>query len=298
MISRLREIIRRHSIDIVHTYLGLPSFYGAVAGKLSHTKVIATIRIAGPRMRLSDPSERLAFLISDRIISNSKAGVDYYFRFFPGRQKTQVIYNGYDFSEFEIERHKTREDVGLPEGVRIIGHVANLTHLKDYPTFLRALAIVFEREEGCIAAIVGDGEKRKEYEELAKSLGIIERTLFLGHRRDVLDLVRFFDVCVLCSHPKFSEGLSNSIAEYLGMGKPVVATNVGGNKELITNGYNGFLVAPGKPEAVAEKILLLLRDSDLRAEMGERGRRFFRENLSLAKMVSRTQDVYRELVEA
>ena len=293
--ARIRSIIRDRGIAIVHAYLGLPGFYGAVAGKLAGARVITTIRIAGPRRKLSDVSERFAFLISDRIIANSRAGAEYYFRWLPGMGKTEIIYNGYDLSDFDPTPSKTRSALGLPPDGLLIGHVANLSCLKDYPTFLRALARVFAEEKECRAAIVGEGAKRADYEALAQSLGIDDKVLFLGHRRDVLDLVRNFDLCVLASHPAYSEGLSNSIAEYMGLAKPVVATRVGGNPELVKEGETGFLCPGGDDEAMAELILRLLRDGDLREQMGERGRDFFQSNLTLEKMVEDTQRVYEEL---
>lgn len=300
VISRVNRYIHANSIRIVHAYLGLPGFYGAVAGKLGGARVITTIRIAGPRRRPSDITERFAFLISDRIISNSRAGADYYFRRWPGRGKTEVIYNGYDLSDFPdggaSGGARSREQLGLPDRGLIIGHVANLSYLKDYPTFLKALATVFRDVPDSHAIIVGDGDRRSEYEALAGSLGIRERTHFLGHRRDVLDLVSHFDVGVLASHPDYSEGLSNSIAEYMGLGKPVVATDIGGNPELVDDGKTGLLCTAGDPGDMAEKLLVLLQDEGLRKGMGARGREFFLANLTLERMVSRTELVYEGLL--
>jgi glycosyltransferase involved in cell wall biosynthesis len=296
VILRIRSFIRDNSIHIVHAYLGLPGFYGSTAGKLAGSRVIATIRIAGPRRRPSDISERFAFLISDRIISNSRAGADYYFRRFPGRGKTEIIYNGYDLVDFENRQARTRAELGLPPGGLLIGHVANLSYLKDYPTFLKALASVFPEIPGSHAVILGDGDKRADYEAMAQSMGIQERTLFLGHRRDVLDIVSHFDVGVLASHPEYGEGLSNSISEYMGLGKPVVATDIGGNSELVDEGVTGLLCPAGDAEAMAEKLLILLRDASLRKSMGERGLRFFLANLTLERMVSETERVYTELL--
>jgi glycosyltransferase involved in cell wall biosynthesis len=293
---KIRALIRDRSVAVVHAYLGLPGFYGAVAGKLAGARVITTIRIAGPRRRPSDITERFAFLISDRIIANSRAGAEYYFRWFPGKGKTEIIYNGYDFSDFNPAPVRSRGDLGLPPDGLLIGHVANLTYLKDYPTFIRALSRVFQDEEGCRAVIVGDGARRGDYEALTESLGIRDRVFFLGHRRDVLDLVRNFDICVLASHPAYSEGLSNSIAEYMGFAKPVVATEVGGNPELVKDGETGLLCPGGDAGAMADRILRLLRDDGLRNDMGRRGREFFQANLTLEKMVGDTQRVYEELV--
>jgi glycosyltransferase involved in cell wall biosynthesis len=296
VIPRLRQVIRQHKVAVVHAYLGLPGFYGALAGKLSGSKVITTIRIAGPRRRISDASERFAFLISDTIISNSKAGADFYFKRFPGRHKTVVIYNGYNLSDFDRAVAPSRADLGLPERGDLIGHVANLSCYKDYPTFLKAMAVVFGRRPGSSCIIVGDGNRRTEYEAIAAELDIDDRTMFLGHRRDVLDLVGHFDVCVLASHPDYSEGLSNSIAEYMGLAKPVVATAVGGNPELVRDGETGLLSPAGEPGPLAEKIITLLENGDLRRSMGREGRKFFEEHLTLERMVQETQQVYDRLL--
>jgi glycosyltransferase involved in cell wall biosynthesis len=295
-IVRIRAYIRAHRISIVHAYLGLPGFYSAMAGRASGIKVITTIRIAGPRRRVADVTERLAFLVSDRIVSNSRAGVDYYFRHFPGKSKTVVIYNGYKMSDFEPDRRKSRAELGLPESNTLIGHVANLSYLKDYPTFIKALAAVFGEEPDARAVIVGEGDRRGRYEDLARSLGVHDRIVFLGHRHDVLDLVSQFDVCVLASHGDYSEGLSNSIAEYMGLGKPVVATAVGGNVELVQDAITGYLCPAGEPQPMAQRILTLLHSKDARASMGAEGRKFFEANLTLERMIDETQRVYDNLL--
>jgi glycosyltransferase involved in cell wall biosynthesis len=296
VITRLYGIMKREDTAIVHAYLGLPGFFGATAGKLARRKVITTIRIAGPRRRISDSSERLAFAISDCIIANSQAGVDYYFKHWPGRGKTRVIYNGYDPAQFDPPPTMPRSELGLPEEGLLIGHVANLTYLKDYPTFLRALAVVFDRVADASAVILGGGDRRGAYEGLARELGIAGRTLFLGHRKDVLDIVRHLDMGVLASHPDYSEGLSNSICEYMGLAKPVVATAVGGNCELVKPGVNGYLATAGDAGDLAAKMLSLAGDEPTRRAMGARGREFFLENLTLEAMVSRTEAVYEELL--
>jgi glycosyltransferase involved in cell wall biosynthesis len=292
---RLASLIRSGGFSIVHAYLGLPGFYASIAGRLACTRVITTIRTSAPPKRWAGAVERFGFLLSDRVIANSRAGVQKYFRHFPGKSKSRVIYNGYDPEDFRPAAVKDRRELGLPESGTLIGHVANLTFIKDYPTFLRSLALVLKQHPEGYGIIVGEGAMRAEYEALAAALGIAERTLFMGHRTDVLDLVRHFDVCVLASHPLYSEGLSNSVAEYMGLEKPVVATAVGGNGELVHDGETGFLVPPGDPRAMAGRISELVSDPELRESMGRRGREFFQNRLTLERMVQETQEVYREL---
>jgi glycosyltransferase involved in cell wall biosynthesis len=143
--------------------------------------------------------------------------------------------------------------------------------------------------------ILGEGDRRPQYQALAEDLKISDRVAFLGHRRDVLEIVKHFDVCVLASHPEYSEGLSNSIAEYMGMAKPTVATATGGNIELVADGVTGLLTPPGEPSPMAGKILSLLGDSERRRAMGGAARKFFEENLTLEKMVAETEKVYESL---
>jgi glycosyltransferase involved in cell wall biosynthesis len=156
---------------------------------------------------------------------------------------------------------------------------------------------VFEKYEDAHAVILGDGDRRGDYEGLARQLGIASHTLFMGHRRDVLDIARHFDIGVLASHGDYSEGLSNSICEYMGLAKPVVATAVGGNKELVRTGVTGLLATPGNANDLATKMLALAGDARARADMGDKGREFFLGNLGLDVMVSRTESVYKELLE-
>ncbi|MGD9140703.1 MAG: glycosyltransferase [bacterium] len=296
VITRLYGYIKREDIAIVHPYLGLPGFYGAVAAKLAGRKAITTIRIAGPRRRVADSSERIGFLISDLIIANSHAGVEHYFKHWPGREKTRVIYNGYNIADFDPAPTRPRAELGLPEKGLLIGHVANLTYLKDYPTFLAALAQVFEKYDDAHAVILGEGDRRGDYEALARQLGIASRTIFMGHRKDVLDIARHFDIGVLASHGDYSEGLSNSICEYMGLAKPVVATAMGGNRELVRTGVTGLLATPGNANDLAAKMLALAGDEKTRVEMGRKGREFFLGNLGLDVMVSRTERVYEDLL--
>ncbi len=127
---------------------------------------------------------------------------------------------------------------------------------KDHPTFLRAAQRVKESVPDAAFIIAGEGELKEMTQALARSLGIEDRTFFIGRCQDVGAVLSISDVCVLSSR---SEGFSNAILEYMAAGRPVVATDVGGAREAIVHGESGYLVPAGDHDRMAEHIISLLQ---------------------------------------
>jgi glycosyltransferase involved in cell wall biosynthesis len=129
-------------------------------------------------------------------------------------------------------------------------------------------------------------------EKEASDIGMADRVKFLGFRDDVPSLLQAMDVFVL---PSLSEGLPLSVLEALSLKKPVVASDVGGIPEIIENGVTGYLVPPENPEALAEKITLLLQNPERAAVIGQAGRRRVEEDFSLPRMIREHQSLYEEI---
>jgi glycosyltransferase involved in cell wall biosynthesis len=143
--------------------------------------------------------------------------------------------------------------------------VANLRRNKDYPTLLRAARAALDAEPRLRFAAVGQGPLAQEVAALHATLGLGDRFLLLGFRRDVHDLMAAADVFTLSSA---HEGLPVAVMEAFAHGLPVVATAVGGLPQQVTDGAQGLLVPPGRPEALADALLTLARDPGMRARMG------------------------------
>jgi glycosyltransferase involved in cell wall biosynthesis len=141
--------------------------------------------------------------------------------------------------------------------------------------------------------IVGEGELKSSLVKLCAELGLENRVLFLGHREDVNLLLDFMDIFILSSH---SEGCAISLLEAMASGKPVIATRVGGNPELVLEGKTGFLVPPAEPEKLAERIIFLLRNEDLRVKMGDEGRKRVNEKFSLETMLKNYEELYSKVL--
>jgi L-malate glycosyltransferase len=142
-------------------------------------------------------------------------------------------------------------------------------------------------------ALAGEGELTGGLKKLAAELGLADAAFFPGRCDRVAELLFASDVCVLSSK---AEGFSNSILEYMGAGRAVVATDVGGAREAVVEGETGHLVAAGDDEQFAARIVALLRDPDGARAMGERGRRRVEEKFSARAQLERTAELYERLL--
>jgi glycosyltransferase involved in cell wall biosynthesis len=164
---------------------------------------------------------------------------------------------------------------------------------KDHPTFLRAAGRVLQSVPEAAFIIAGEGELKEMTQELAKSLGIADRTFFIGRCQDVGEVLSISEVCVLSS---VSEGFSNAILEYMAASRPVVATDVGGAREAIVHGESGYLVPAGDDEGMAGHIVSLLLQPENARSMGESGRQRVIKEFSSLKQLQNVEGLYGELL--
>ena len=210
------------------------------------------------------------------------------------RRELLSVPNGIRIGHFsaaaEVRRAALRNVLGLTPATRIIGTVGRLNPVKDQATLLRAFARLHEACADTALVLVGDGALRAALEAQAATAGIGDAVRFLGDRGDVQQLLRGFDVFVLSS---LSEGYSMALLEACASGLPIVATDVGGNREIVVDGRNGLLVPAARDDALAEAISALLRDPARTAEMGRAGRDWALREASVETMAGRYDALYR-----
>lgn len=288
----LARMLRRRRVDVVQTYFIDATLVGVIAAKLARVpRVIASRRDLG--FWQNRRTRRALGIVNrwvDRFWVNSRSvgrhvqrleGID--------GERIDVIPNGIDTTLFQRPRPGPAAGGGGP----VVGIVANLNRpVKRVDLFIRAAALVAARMPSARFRIVGEGGLRPELESLARDLGLEARLSFLGSRSDVASVAGAFDVGVLCSD---SEGFSNSILEYHALGVPVVATDVGGNPEIVENGVDGFLVPPGDHEALARRLETLLADSSLREGMGRRGVEKIARHYAWPARIDEIEEYYQSL---
>ena len=280
------RLVREFQPDVIHTNSMMSSAYALPVARLLGIPLInGSIRNCFQNATLRWKLERALLRWSDYRIANSKAGL--LSRGFALESPEDfVIHNGFDLS-------RTDEAQGLPEiplefaGKQLVGMVAEFRPDKDFRTFLLAALRILEVRQDVVFVTVGDGETYEAMRALVPDTG--KRIQFLGRRKDIERIVESFSIGVLTS---FTEGISNSIMEYMVMRKPVIATDCSGSREIVRNGENGFLVAPQNVEALADRITYLLDNSEKGRRMGQAGRKLIEEHFSLKTMVDKTVQIY------
>jgi len=234
-------------------------------------------------------AQAAAFHWADVVVCNSLAARHALVEQGLSREHIEVIGNGLPSSLFEITAPALPRD---PSRLRI-GMIARMnTRAKNHDVFLRAAASVCTRVSKVEIVLVGDGALRPRLEKLASDLGIRDRVLFLGERRDIPAVLASLDVS---ASPSVSESLSNVILESMAAGVSVIASRVGGNCEVISED-RGVLVNPGDEKALAQELERLLRDSSLRDRYARKAKAFAKENFSVEHMRARYEDLYLRLM--
>jgi glycosyltransferase involved in cell wall biosynthesis len=208
-------------------------------------------------------------------------------------QRVGVIYNGIDLrGQHSTKRGAVRFELGLGANDLVILQVARLDYLKDHQTAIRAMELVTAPCPQAHLLLVGEGPQRATIEIAVRERRLESHVHLLGLRTDVARLLWAADLFLLTS---ISEGIPLTIIEAMAAGLPVVATRVGGVTEMVENGLTGFLAPTGDDRAVADAILRLVADAELRHEMGRRGQARGSELFSAGKMHTAYAQLYQEM---
>jgi glycosyltransferase involved in cell wall biosynthesis len=179
--------------------------------------------------------------------------------------------------------------MGIPAKGIAVGMVARMARQKDHATLVSAAAQVVREEPHAIFVMAGEGPLRPSIEAEVKRRNLAANFRFLGARRDAWQIMNGFDVCVLSTH---FEGCSNVVMEGMAAAKAVVATDVGGNAELIRNGETGYVVRHADADDLAARLLELIRNPEKAAAMGRAARRRIEEEFTIEKTVDQTTRLF------
>jgi glycosyltransferase involved in cell wall biosynthesis len=307
---RFAHDLRRNRTQIVHTYGFYPNVFAVAAARAAGTPaVIASIRDTGVYLTpLQKRAQQLMCRLAHVVLVNAQAIKQSLIADGHAADRIHVIRNGISPSAF-VERTpdmRLREELGVPSGTPIVAMLSRLNQLKGVDEFLEAAAKVASRVADVRFLLIGDGalmangrgvksgSYRDALERRARRLGLGDRLVFTGFRLDVPQLLMQCAVSVLPSH---SEGLSNTLLESMAAGVPVVATDVGGNPEVVKEGETGFLVPVKDADALADRICRVLQDGELATRLGEAGRRRAAEQFSIDRMLRDTERLYEHLLQ-
>lgn len=296
-LHRLRRAIRMHGTDVLHTHNAVAHYHAVLASLGAGVPSIINTRHgmgSNPRPGKREWLYRRALHRTRAVVTVCEAarrdGIE---RGIVPSSKARVVPNGICVDAFQPAsdemRHRLLTVLGLPPQRRLIGTVGRLNWAKDQRGLIEAFAHVHDQYGDAALVLIGDGELRTELEACAREAGIADCVHFLGDRSDVHELLQGLDLFVLSS---VSEGYSIALLEACAVGLPIVATDVGGNAEIVHDGATGLIVPPRNPHALAEAILSMLRELRQATAWGHAARAWVEQHGSLEAMAGRYAALY------
>jgi glycosyltransferase involved in cell wall biosynthesis len=219
--------------------------------------------------------------------SNQKTGQENISHF-----KSTVVYNGIDLEKFNpgnLERKSVRHKLNIPADSLVISFIGRMTLQKNPLGLIRAFKKVVAEQPKAILLMVGDGDMKKEAMDLSKNIGLGKSVVFEDFRTDVADILFSSDVYCL---PSLWEGFPIGLLEAMAMSKPVIATQVDGSREIIRHNKNGILIEPKNEEMLVEALLELIKNKNLRIELGKAARQTITQNFDVCKMTKKIESLY------
>jgi glycosyltransferase involved in cell wall biosynthesis len=298
---RLARFLRRNHFHVVHTHDLWSNLLGIPASRLARVPVVISSRRDLSHLDWYTPRRRkiLRHLqsLSSAVLVNSAQIRDHLVREDGFRPEfIRVVHNGIDLDRFRnVVADRQRLFPGL-DHCKLVVNVANMhSDIKGQPTLIGAARQVCAKFPQARFVLIGDGSRRAAFESLVAELGLKQHFLFLGQRHDVAELLACCDIAVL---PSQAEGFPNALLEYMAAGLPAIATDVGGNREVINNGSNGLLTPPNDPEALAKVILSLLENPTVASKLAYAGRERVRRDFSFQRLIANVDAMYTDLLHA
>lgn len=290
-IPAIIRVIRQYHINVVHTHA---SFAGRLAARLAGGACVIYTRHRLELEGAGMPGALWEWLLSlinnytcDRVVAVSRAVQSDLLRQGVPERKIALIYNGIDLTKFQPRPW-------LPDARGpVVGLVGRLEPEKGHRCFLEAARMLLPKCGDCRFWIVGTGSLLQELQNCAWKLGISKRVEFLGLRDDIPELLAQMSVVAV---PSLSEAFALSLVEAMSMGRPCVASSIGGIKEILVDRVNGLLVEPDNPRALSSRIAWLLDHPAEASRMGEAAARTAAERFDARVMTERLTGLYMECV--
>lgn len=298
--ARLLRLLKKEKFDIIHTHLFLSSFLGLTAARLTGNSFCVTTRHYSDYMYrfgnfLKIKMDRLCLGLSDRVIAVSDAVA----KLMKEKDrisgaKITVIHNGIDLGKIMQDQsasNRVREQFGISDSL-VVGAVGSLQHRKGHSFLIEAMPLVIKQHPRAKLVIAGEGPLLENLKKQAKKIGVDRQVIFCGYCNDIYPVISAFDVFV---QPSVEEGFGIAVLEALAMGKPVIASCVGGIPEIIRGNICGRLVPPADANRLAEAIIDVLNTSFDPEKLKNEGKKIIQERFNAKDMVLKYEQLYKDL---
>jgi L-malate glycosyltransferase len=296
VVPNLVGLLKERQVDLLHIHLPYTGILGRVASRMAPVKaVVYTEHNLWERYHwLTGAANRFTFGYNDAVIAVSdevENSIRSRYRV-NGKPKLCTIPNGVDVDQLALDARDSqgvKPEFGIPQDNRLVVHVANFTPKKRHEDLIRAARMVVDRDPQTSFLLVGQGPLEADIRAQARAQNLQDNVVFAGFRTDAPRIIAAADVFVL---PSLYEGLPIAMLEAMALGRPVVASRVGGVPQVISDGIDGFLVDPLEPGQLAEKVLAVLHDPKLQQKLSTNAVKTVREHFSVERMVASIESLY------
>ena len=297
--NRIGQVVEEHQLDLLHVHYAVPHAVSAVLAKdmiQSDIGIITTLHGTDVTILGHDPALRntvkygidksdITTAVSDSLRKETIELIE-------PTKDIITIYNFIDEDTYHpVECGSLREDLDIKKDEKVVIHISNFRSVKRIPDLIRAFAKIVEKVPAKLL-LVGEGPEVPRIRRLVDMLGVTENVIFTGKRDDLPELLSFSDVMVL---PSEKEAFGLVLLEGFACGVPAVGTKAGGIPEVIEEGINGHIVPIGDPDAIAEKTLRILSDSDVHQKMKENAMKTVKGKFASDAIVSQYEKLYYDL---
>lgn len=306
---QIYRIVKKERYDIMHTHTSKAGFLGRLAARLGGvTHIIHGVHTI-PFYDVLQPQynrfylslERFAASFTNQFIAVGEELKSQYIREGVGSaDQYHIVYSGMDLEPFETarqmsdeERKSLRKDFGFGNGDTVVGIVSRLEPGKGFNFFSSIVEKIVQASPDVKFLVVGDGSLRKSLEREVNAKNLQNNIVFAGQREDVARVIALFDIAIFTS---LLEGLPRTVVQYVLLGKPIVTFEVGGIREVINDGEQGYIVSQNDIDGFVDKVVYLLRNPDVADRMRQNGVDFPRFQWSNEEMVSRIDTIYQKLL--
>lgn len=296
LLIRFNDILNEFCPNIVHCWDNIAAIHFAPICNFKKIPFINSMISTAPSPDLMHFFSKrylatiISYPFSNIILTNSKAGLNS-FRVPSG--KGLCIYNGFDLNRVKVKipKNEIRDKFKIYTRF-IVGMTASFTDFKDYKTFVKAGEELLKKRKDITFVAIGDGPNLISIKKCVKKENS-KYFQFVGNQKDVESIVNIFDIGILAT---YTEGISNSIIEYMALEKPVIATNGGGTDELVIDNETGYLIEKQNVRQLIEKIEFLLSHPGLGNLMGVNGKKRIVDYFSIDKMINNMNSLYKNIL--
>ncbi len=299
------RLIKRISPHIVHTHTSKAGLLGRLAACLARVPIIIHTphghvfhSYYGPFMtKIFVFVEKILSFMTDKITALTNRERDEHLKEgIASIEKYVTIHSGVTLDRLmnmSVDIEAGKKKYGIPQDCNVVGVIGRLVPIKGHKYLISAAKRIVREFHNTVFVFVGDGYLNASLERQAESIGVRKNIIFTGWRRDAAEILDLFDILVV---PSLNEGMGKVLIEGMALGKPIVASSVGGIIDLVKNGENGILVPPRDSYALENAILQLIRNKNLAETLGENGKAKVYPEFDAFVMVKEVDDLYESLL--